>query len=73
MSDVIDQALICTEQFLEAILAEHRKRKSTGRSRTHCEDCQQPIPDDRRKAAKGCTRCVTCQEAVEIHAHWRAL
>jgi phage/conjugal plasmid C-4 type zinc finger TraR family protein len=30
-----------------------------------CEDCEEPIPEGRRKAAPGCTRCIRCQEHFE--------
>ncbi len=38
-------------------LAEQALRPSA----THCEDCDQPIPEGRRAAVKGCQYCVTCQ------------
>ena len=36
----------------------------TGVVYTECEDCDEPIPEARRKAlaSKGCTRCISCQE-----------
>ena len=73
MADEIDQAQAINEQFLTGVLADHALRQPNGESSTHCEDCHQPIPEGRRKAARGCSRCVTCQEAFEIHSHWRAL
>jgi len=30
-----------------------------------CEDCGDTIPEARRTAIKGCTRCVWCQELAE--------
>ena len=30
-----------------------------------CEDCGEPIPEARRKAAPGCTRCLACQQTHE--------
>lgn len=30
-----------------------------------CADCDEPIPEARRVAARGCTRCADCQAVVE--------
>lgn len=32
---------------------------------THCEDCGDEIPEGRRLAAPGCTRCRDCQQNAE--------
>ena len=32
-------------------------------SEKYCEDCDGEIPEARRKAQKGCTRCVACQSS----------
>jgi phage/conjugal plasmid C-4 type zinc finger TraR family protein len=32
---------------------------------THCEECDQPIPEARRKAVSGVRLCVGCQEAED--------
>jgi phage/conjugal plasmid C-4 type zinc finger TraR family protein len=34
-------------------------------SLTECEDCGDDIPQARRQAIRGCTRCVWCQELAE--------
>ena len=34
-----------------------------GPSLSHCEECEAPIPEARRKAVPGVRLCVTCQEA----------
>ena len=31
-----------------------------------CEDCGEEIPEGRRKALPGCTRCVPCQQGLEV-------
>ncbi|ADX32462.1 DksA-like zinc-finger protein [Erwinia phage ENT90] len=31
-----------------------------------CEDCDAAIPEKRRRAIHGVTRCVTCQEIAEL-------
>ncbi len=32
---------------------------------THCEECDAPIPEARRKAVPGVRLCVTCQQALD--------
>lgn len=34
-------------------------------SAMHCEDCGEDIPEERRVAVKGCTRCAGCQSIAE--------
>jgi len=33
-----------------------------------CEDCDAPIPEQRRRAVRGVTRCVSCQDMAERYA-----
>ncbi|MET3650766.1 DksA/TraR family C4-type zinc finger protein [Dyella japonica] len=40
-----------------------RSRMQKGPSLTHCEACDAPIPEARRKAVPGVRFCVKCQEA----------
>jgi len=46
-----------------------RSQMPHGASLKHCEECEKPIPEARRKAVPGVRLCVTCQEA---HDHERA-
>ncbi|ORL64415.1 TraR/DksA C4-type zinc finger protein [Pseudomonas putida] len=48
----------------QAIAAALARARSTGPSLTHCEDCDEEIPEARR-AFGGITRCVPCQSAFE--------
>lgn len=36
-----------------------------GKAATECEDCAEEIPNGRRQAAPGCTRCIRCQQRFE--------
>ena len=36
-------------------------RRAAGESLTHCADCEEPIPEQRRKAVPGVTLCLDCQ------------
>lgn len=51
------------DQALTAALARARAR-SNAPSLTHCEDCDDDIPEARR-AFGGITRCVPCQSVFE--------
>ena len=42
-----------------------RSRLPTGKSLTHCEECQTAIPDARRKAVPGVRLCVDCQSELD--------
>ncbi|HEY9133383.1 MAG TPA: DksA/TraR family C4-type zinc finger protein [Dyella sp.] len=42
-----------------------RKQLRKGPGLTHCEECDAPIPEARRKAVPGVRLCVTCQEAQD--------
>lgn len=39
-----------------------RSRLPQGPGLSHCEDCEAPIPEARRRAVPGVRLCVTCQE-----------
>ncbi len=38
------------------------QRRAGGPSRTHCAECEEPIPDARRTAIPGVNLCVDCQQ-----------
>ena len=42
-----------------------RSRLPDGESLTHCEECEEVIPDARRKAIPGVRLCVRCQSELE--------
>lgn len=42
-----------------------RSRLPKGPGRSHCEECEAPIPEARRKAIPGVRLCVACQEAAD--------
>lgn len=48
----------------QAIAAQLSTVQPTGPSRTHCQDCDGPIPEARR-ALGGKTRCTPCQSTFE--------
>ncbi len=42
-----------------------RSRMPKGESLTHCQVCEEPIPEARRKALPGVRLCIACQQALE--------
>ncbi|KJV35187.1 DksA/TraR family C4-type zinc finger protein [Luteibacter yeojuensis] len=45
-----------------------RSQMKQGPGLTHCEECEQPIPEARRKAVPGVRLCVACQAAADSEA-----
>ena len=39
------------------------RRAPVGEGRTHCAECEEPIPEARRRAVPGVKLCIDCQEA----------
>jgi phage/conjugal plasmid C-4 type zinc finger TraR family protein len=46
-------------------VSQARRNMGRGESLTHCEDCDEPIPEARRKAVPGVRRCVACQAELD--------
>jgi phage/conjugal plasmid C-4 type zinc finger TraR family protein len=46
-----------------------RRQLRQGPGLTHCEECEAPIPEARRKAVPGVRLCVSCQEAHDRDEH----
>ena len=44
-----------------------KSRLPSGVSLTHCEECEEAIPEARRKAIPGVRLCVSCQSELEKH------
>lgn len=66
MTDVYDRAQeMELRQREQALAAQAAASRPLGSSLENCDDCGQPIPEKRRQAAVGCTRCIQCQTAYE--------
>lgn len=63
--DTLDAASELTQQRIEMAVAAHRLNHSAV-SATHCVECDEELPEDRRKAYPGCTMCVECQSNMEL-------
>lgn len=63
--DSIDLAQERDEQLRAAALANIPRLPGTTPALWYCEDCLVAIPEARRQAVPGCTRCVDCQSMAE--------
>ncbi len=46
-------------------VARARRSLPAGESALLCDECENPIPEARRRAVPGVRLCITCQEAVD--------
>lgn len=56
-----DREFILRQEGLARVAA----ARLTGPGRLHCEECDTPIPEARRKAVPGVRLCITCQKEKE--------
>jgi phage/conjugal plasmid C-4 type zinc finger TraR family protein len=63
MVDFADQASMASQGHLaDALRKRERERMSAPAESAHgCEECGEIIPEARRQAVQGCTRCIECQ------------
>ena len=50
---------------VEDAVKDARSHLNTGDSLSHCEECDAPIPEARRKAIPGVRLCIECQSKLE--------
>lgn len=65
MADSMDLVQAHVERELERNIAKARYQPA-GAGEFFCQDCDEPIPEGRRRAAQGVTHCVTCQGIKEL-------
>ena len=63
--DECDQAGRSERLFLRQAIDQARSKTSAAESLTECEDCGEKIPEGRRRAVPGCTRCIECETEFE--------
>lgn len=65
--DLVDQAQMVETIHRESALASHLRRTPVMESAMHCIEprCGVRIPEARRQAIAGVTRCVECQARIE--------
>lgn len=67
MADWTDMASERTQAELDSILQKRRQDARKAASPTHCVDCEDEIPPQRR-ALGGMIRCISCQEDHELRS-----
>jgi len=69
--DDMDLCQQINEELISDALATHRRRRPSGASLECCCVCGDDIPEARRLASPGCTKCYSCQLEYE-QMHGRA-
>ena len=62
-SDLADDAQAAEALHLKAAFSHRPTSEAVGRA--DCQDCGEDIPEARRRAVPGATRCVFCQGQIE--------
>lgn len=72
MSDVLDEGADLAQRERDGALQMHRQAAQARAAfsamcgtAAQCHECGDPIPENRRAAAPGCTRCIKCEREVE--------
>jgi phage/conjugal plasmid C-4 type zinc finger TraR family protein len=65
MPDDLDRAQEINDQLQRDILEAHLRRRVSAESLANCQECEGAIPEKRRLASPGCTRCIECQTEHE--------
>ncbi|MFB0711430.1 TraR/DksA family transcriptional regulator [Buttiauxella noackiae] len=68
--DIIDNASDLEELQRNAALSLARINRDAV-SATHCQDCDERLPEARRKAIPGCKLCACCKEIEELRGKVR--
>ena len=53
------------DSTIEDALQRARSELPQGESLTHCEECDEPIPQARREAIQGVRLCIACQSELD--------
>ncbi|HIG8414411.1 TPA: TraR/DksA family transcriptional regulator [Klebsiella michiganensis] len=64
-AEIIDQANELAERRLEMTI-QNMRIDHNAVSATHCVDCGEEIPEQRREAVAVCQRCVSCASDIEL-------
>jgi len=71
MPDDMDLCQQINEELISDALIRRQRFRPTGASLKSCCVCGKPIPEARRQASPGCTKCYSCQLEYE-QMHGRA-
>ena len=66
MSDIVDRAQELEAANLDdALDRQRRAAELEAQGAAMCADCQEPIPEERRRALPSAIRCISCQAWAE--------
>lgn len=65
MTDQFDRAQEIEQMQRDAALSALEDIRAPRQTLEQCEDCGDDIPEARRRAAPGCSRCIDCQQLHE--------
>ncbi len=65
---VNDQIDVSTQEAI-ARMRERNARQAVGESAEFCDECDEPVPEARRKAVPGVRLCVNCQSGRDRAWH----
>lgn len=72
MTEIIDQASALETMMREQAIQAHRINRDAV-SAMHCSECDESLPEARRKAYPGCTMCVDCLAEQEFRKKQRGM
>jgi len=70
MADICDDATKSDEDWV-ALKIKEARRELDRPSATHCDDCGDEIPEERRELVPGCRTCISCQVCRENGRDYR--
>lgn len=71
-AEIIDQANELVEQNINHAIQAHRINRNAV-SAEYCDECGDPIPEERRIAVPGCQTCSECQGIIELKRKQRGI
>ncbi|MDR2551437.1 MAG: TraR/DksA C4-type zinc finger protein [Desulfobulbus sp.] len=63
--DEVDIAQELQDAQLRRALMAQSYALPKGETASECDECDEPIPEERRQAMPGCRLCIACQETLE--------
>lgn len=64
----MDRAQDRQAEFTADALRDHWRNQKIGMGLSHCRECGEQIPEQRRKAVPTATHCIDCQTELEFNA-----
>lgn len=65
MDERFHELAVLHEQALRDDAVRRAQQDTNGKGQPYCDDCEELIPEDRRKAHPAAMRCIACQTMFE--------